>query len=205
MQVFYARVAMESLIPNECQEWIVFTKSLCLLCLFSTMLLAGNTIRDETAFHAGPAIAGFGRIATVKTDVPIPKDTELKIRFDVDKAAAPGTINRTFDSAARFINLHVAAGVPPEKIKIAIVVHGSASVDVTRQDFYKALNEDRGNASAAAIETLAKHQVQFYLCGQSAAYNDIGNADLLPGVKMALSAMTMHVLLDQDGYSLIPF
>ena len=55
------------------------------------------------------------------------------------------------------------------------------------------------------LQTLQENNVKFYLCGQSAAAQGIGKGDLLPGVKMALSAMTMHALLDQQGFSLNPF
>jgi len=47
--------------------------------------------------------------------------------------------------------------------------------------------------------------VRVILCGQTAAYYDISNDDLLPGVEMALSAMTAHALLQQEGYTLNPF
>jgi len=49
------------------------------------------------------------------------------------------------------------------------------------------------------------NQVKVYLCGQSAAYYDVKNTDLYKGVDMALSAMTAHALLQQQGYSLNPF
>jgi intracellular sulfur oxidation DsrE/DsrF family protein len=47
--------------------------------------------------------------------------------------------------------------------------------------------------------------VRIFVCGQSAAYYDVTTNDLLPGVEMALSAMTVHALLQQQGYSLNPF
>jgi intracellular sulfur oxidation DsrE/DsrF family protein len=47
--------------------------------------------------------------------------------------------------------------------------------------------------------------VQLLVCGQSAAYCDVKSDDLLPGVEMALSAMTAHALLQQQGYTLNPF
>ena len=39
----------------------------------------------------------------------------------------------------------------------------------------------------------------------SAAAQDVTNADLQPGVKMALSAITAHAELQRQGYSLNPF
>ena len=120
-------------------------------------------------------------------------------------AAEPDKINRTIESAARFINMHVAAGVPEKNIHLAIVVHGGAAFDLTSQEFFSAHKDGRTNASAAAIAQLQEHGVDFYLCGQSAAAQGITNADLLPGVKMALSAMTAHAVLQQQGYTINPF
>ena len=176
------------------------------LCIILGLALMASNVQDyETAFHKGPVIPEFGNIASVNSEVVIPKNSQLKVRFDVSAKAQEGEINRTFDSAARFVNLHVDIGVPLENISIAIVVHGGASVDVTRQDFYKALHNGEVNANIFANETLVKNRTRFFLCGQSAAFNEIDNSDLLPSVIMALSAMTMHALLGQQGYSLVPF
>ena len=41
------------------------------------------------------------------------------------------------------------------------------------------------------------HHVDIQLCGQSAARYDISASDLLPGVRLALSAMTAYAQLQQ--------
>jgi len=156
-------------------------------------------------FKTGPVFEDFGPTAPVQTDEAIPEDAQFRVAFDVATAAEPGKINRTIESAARFINMHVAAGVPEENIHLAIVVHGGASFDLTNQAFFAAHQDGKENASAAAIAQLQEHGVKFYLCGQSAAAHGIDNADLLPGVKMSLSAMTAHALLQQQGYTVNPF
>ena len=160
---------------------------------------------SDSPFQKGTVIPDFGNFATVESDVEIPAGTVLKVRFDVGRKARKNSINTTFDSVARFINLNVAAGIPAENLKVAIVVHGSAALDVTKQNFYGAKNEGQSNASEKAVETLLKHNVRFILCGQSAAYQGITKKDLLEGVKVAPSAMTMHALLDLEGFSLNPF
>jgi len=55
------------------------------------------------------------------------------------------------------------------------------------------------------LQDLMKNQVRVYLCGQSAAYYDISNDMLASGVKMALSAMTAHAVLQSKGYKVNPF
>ena len=179
--------------------------SVRLSCLFVLPLLVWPSPEDDV-FKPGNAIKEFGKIAAVESDVEIPKDTIFKVRFDVGQSNPKRPINRTFDSVARFINLKDAAGVPLENVHVAIVVHGSASLDVTQDDFYTNKYKDRKkNGSAEAIAQLQKHGVNFYICGQSAAYQGIEKKDLLPGVKVAHSAMTIHALLGQQGYSLNPF
>ena len=173
--------------------------------LLPLLALAQPASAQMENFRPGPVFQDFGPIAPVQTSEPLAKDTVFKISFDVAKAADPDKINRTIESAARFINMHVAAGVPEENIHLAVVVHGGASLDLTNQEFFAAHKDGAGNASAAAIAQLQDHGVTFHLCGQSAAAHGIDDSDLLPGVKMALSAMTAHALLQQQGFTINPF
>lgn len=159
----------------------------------------------DDVFKPGNAIKEYGKIAAVQSDVEIPSGTIFKVRFDVGEAFPNRPINRTFDSAARFINLKDATGVPLEDVRIAIVVHGSASLDVTQDEFYAKKRGVKTNGSAEVVAQLQKHGVKIYICGQSAAYSGIKKKDLLPGVKVAHSAMTVHALLGQQGYLLNPF
>jgi len=176
-----------------------------LVALLPLLALAQPAAAQMENFKTGPVFEDFGATAPVQMDEPIAKDTLFHIAFDVKDAAEPGKLNRTIESAARFINMQVAAGVPEENIHLAIVVHGGASFDLTSQEFFAAHKDGKENASAAAIAQLQQHGVEFHLCGQSAAAHGISNADLLPGVKMSLSAMTAHALLQQHGFTLNPF
>ena len=198
------------------------TKTLFLIaaaCIMSSVpALAG-----PEAFTSGQTIPEFGKIAEVKVDQPVYGHHKFKVVFDVSKQADAGELNRNLVSAARFINMHTAASVKEKNIKLAIVVHGGASKDVTNEAYYSASqdgasqdgasqdgasqdgNDKKTNANAALIKTLIDHGVEVYICGQSAAFYDIDNTDLLPDVKMALSAMTAHALLQQKGYTLNPF
>lgn len=175
------------------------------LALIGLSLAATPLAAQSAAFHPGPVFPGFGNVASVETTMEIPADAHFAIAFDTSTAAEPGAINRTLNAAARFINMHVEAGVPLENIRVAVVVHGSAGFDLTNAESYSAHYEGAENANAAAVEALIANNVQIILCGQSAAYYEIGVGDLLPGVDMALSAMTAHALLQQDGFTLNPF
>lgn len=160
---------------------------------------------QPSGFHPGPIFTEFGNVASVETTKALPADAAFAVAFDTSSRADVGEINRTLSSAARFINMHVEAGVPVENIRVAVVIHGQASLDLTNAEFYAARQEGAENATAPAIASLTAHGVQIILCGQTAAYYEIGNEDLLPGVDMALSAMTAHALLQQQGFTLNPF
>ena len=160
---------------------------------------------SDDVFKPGTVIEEFGKVADVDSDVEISDTTMFKVRFDIGRQSRPNSINQTFDSAARFINVNVAAGARAENIKLAIVVHGSAAIDVTKNSFYETKTDGRKNGSADALKILQQHNVEFFLCGQSAAYHGIKKTDLLEGVKLAPSAMTIHAILAQQDYALNPF
>lgn len=152
-------------------------------------------IADTHSFTTGPLIADFGPVVAVDVTMPIPDDASLRHSFDAARGAADGEPNRTLESAARFLNMHARAGIAVDRIELAVVVHGTAIHDVS--------GEATGNADLVAM--LLKHGVRIIVCGQSAASRGVAPDDLLPGVELALSAMTAHALLQQQGYTVNPF
>lgn len=169
------------------------------LVFLASVLLATEAHADQSRFSTGPVITAYGPVADVEGAAPLPADTHFKVVFDVSEGADPGTVNRGLESAARFLNMHARVGVPLENMRLAVVVRGSASRDLA---VHPRPGED--NANAALVAALIAAHVDIYLCGQSAAHNDIGASDLLPGVRLVLSAMTEHALLQQQGYTLNP-
>lgn len=161
---------------------------------------AGPALAGPEEFSGGPLIERFGRVAAVPDATALPASTRFKHAFDVAEAGQADVPNRSFDSVARFLNMHVRAGLAPESMQLAIVVHGGAAMDL--------LNAERlghDNPNAPLIAELIKAGVSITLCGQTAVFRDIEAGDLLPGVQLALSAMTAHALLQQQGYTLNPW
>ena len=159
-------------------------------------LSAAPALAGPGDFHPGPVLTEFGPVATVDSDVAIPAGHVFRVSYDTSKQSDDGALNRTLTGAARFLNMHVASGVPEGDIHLAIVVHGSAVRDVATET---------AGANTDLVAALLEHGARIYVCGQSAVWYDIGNDALLPGVNMALSAMTAHALLQADGYTLNPF
>lgn len=169
--------------------------ALCVECAFA----------GADAFHAGPLIPDYGPVATVDATMAIPSDMTLRLVFDNASGAGVGTPNAALISAARFLNMHAEAGIPVERIKVAIVLHGTAVHDVTAQEHYGEVYGGAANASAPLVAQLLGYGARIIVCGQSAAYQDVETNELLDGVEMAVSAMTAHAVLQHQGYALNPF
>ena len=182
-----------------------------ILGLLFLLLAAPAMAQDMSKFRTGPVFEDFGPHAPVDGMGPVPADTEFSVAFDVAKPAEEGARNRGFESAARFINMHAAASVDPDNIRIAVVVHGKASLDLLNDVAWAARQpageeeEAPDNPSSAMIRAMLDHGVRFILCGQSGTAYGIEQDDLIPGVETALSAMTAHALLQQRGYTVNPF
>lgn len=177
-------------------------RTLLTLVLLTAPAVAGA---QNAAFHPGPVFPEMAPIATIDSDMPIPAGTILRHVYDSSAATPPGTRSRVHETAARFVNVHAEAGVPETAIKVAVVAHGPAIVDLLTPAAYAVRHPGKANASAAAVAALVARNVGFYVCGQSAAAQGIAKSDLLPGVKMSLSASSAHALLQMQGYTLNPF
>ena len=150
---------------------------------------------DFSAFSTGPVFKEFGPVAAIDATMSIPDGARFRHSFDVSERAEDGKPNRTLVSAARFINMHARVGIDQDRIDLAVVVHGTAVHDVSGTE----------SGSEALVAALIDYGVRIIVCGQSAAYYDVSTRDLLPGVEMAISAMTAHALLQQQGYTINPF
>ena len=173
-----------------------------LILVFTINMGSANYAVD--AFSTGPVIKNFGQAAHVNSDIELDSNHKFNIAFDLGKQGAEDAPNRGMDSLARFINMHAKAGHKPANINLALVVHGKAAYDLLSTDKYEEQFLVK-NPNTDLMTELLKNQVTIYLCGQTAAYYGINNEDLHPGVKMALSAMTAHALLQQQGFTLNPF
>ena len=173
-------------------------------------IAAPLSAQDMSAFKTGPVFDGFGPHATIEGLEPFAADTEFSHSFDVAKAAEEGGRNRGFESAARFLNMHVANGVGPDNIRAAVVVHGPAVLDLLNDGGWSArqlatADGSLDNPSGPMVRAMLDHGVRFIVCGQSAAAQGITPDQLIEGVEMDLSAMTAHARLQQAGYTVNPF
>lgn len=174
------------------------------VCCFITLFGFSLSVSAQmSAFNYGPVISNFGKHAPVPNH-SVSEESEFKVAFDVASTGGTATLNRKFESLARFINMHAAAGVKKENIHLALVVHGNATLDLLNEASYRA-KYNASNPNEPLIKALQENNVRVILCGQSAAANAVKSSELIEGVEMQLSAMTAHALLQQKGYTVNPF
>jgi intracellular sulfur oxidation DsrE/DsrF family protein len=172
------------------------TVALAMALVFAPAAYAAG---PPAGFTYGPVIEHYGPVAAVPGAEALPANAHFKVVFDVSEAAAAGEVNGGLESVARFINMHARAGIPVANMQLAIVVRSGAVRDLTAHP-----QAGHDNPNAPLIAALIANHVDIYACGQAAAHANIHASDLLPGVKLALSAMTEFALLQQQGYTLNP-
>ncbi len=165
---------------------------------------------DVPTKRAPPTLV-FPRITSAGGVVALPNGVELPApgvthRLLIDATGAETTplgVNNHLEAAARAVNLYALAGVAPENVMIAVVVHGKATPMSLSAAAYQR-HAGKPSADAALIAELHAAGVRFYVCGQSLVRSGHAVTDVHEDVTVALSAMTKLVELQADGYGLIP-
>jgi len=137
------------------------------------------------------------------TEIPDP-NIDYKILFELTANNPDSTIkeiNESLDEVARVINLHIASGIPQKKIFPVIVVHaGALNALKSNEAFNKKYKIN--NPNIKLIHDLEKIGAKFIACGQAMAFLGISRDELLPEVKISLTAQTVISSYQLKGYIL---
>ncbi len=170
------------------------------------LLLGQIVMGQENQKIKGPVILGYGDTWVIdSSELKLDPNLKYHLIFDLYKKPEDASkVNASINTLARFINMHVNAGVGIEKIKVVAVIHGTAGNDMMQDEFhYKKYGVN--NPNAELIKKLSAAGVEFYLCGQTMHSRGLDRNLLLPEVKVALSAMTVIYAHTSKGYTLIKF
>ncbi|MDU8886857.1 DsrE family protein [Yeosuana sp. MJ-SS3] len=169
--------------------------------LFSLFVLAQQPKKVK-----GTIIKEYGKTFEIvnpeyKTEI----NSEFKVIFDVDKSPDDKSeVNKYIEVAANFLNMHAHAGMKPEQLNVAMTIHASAWKDVLNNEVYK---EKFGvaNPNLELINELSEAGVDIIICGQAAAKREMSRDDIIPNVKIALSATTALIQYQNQGYRFIKY
>jgi intracellular sulfur oxidation DsrE/DsrF family protein len=135
------------------------------------------------------------------TEVPDP-NRDYKLLFDIAERNPDSTskeINSGLDEVARVLNLHVASGVSPKRLFPVIIVYGKALEAVFTNEKYRQ-KHSVDNPNLKIIKDLQDAGARIIACGQAMAFRDVKKDEILPSVKITLSAQTVFSNYELQGY-----
>ena len=95
---------------------------------------------------------------------------------------------------------------------MAIILHGPATKAALSHEGFakhtKSYETDLGktkNPNLDLIRRLKEAGVNVYVCGQALAHHGFATTEVAPEVQVAVSAATVNINLQMDGYAYIPF
>jgi intracellular sulfur oxidation DsrE/DsrF family protein len=137
------------------------------------------------------------------TEIPDP-NKEYKLLFELVAKNPDSTsqeVNEGLDEVARVLNLHYASGIPLKNIIPVVVIHGPGlEVLKTNEAYQKRHKIDNPNLKLVA--DMEKIGTKFIACGQAMGFFNVQKADLLPQVKITLTAQTVLSNYQSQGYTL---
>jgi len=110
-------------------------------------------------------------------------------------------VNKGLVEIGRLINLHIAAGVPKAKLQVVVVTHSKALYALMNNEAFKKEFKD-DNPNLTLLNEIESAGTKFIACGQALQFLEIKNEELLPEVKIALSAKTAISTYRLKGYVL---
>ncbi len=149
----------------------------------------------------GPVIEPWGAVYDVEgLELPAPTDMDYRVLFEIaNTPEADAGVNPELNTVARFLNMHARAGVALDRMHVAVVMHGPAGRNLLADAPYRARYQ-HDNPNSGLVQALLGAGVEFYLCGQTAMSRGLPGDELIPGVTLALSAMTARAVLQARGY-----
>lgn len=150
-----------------------------------------------------PRIDGAGGVFAVPAEMPERNSVHRLVIDAAGDERTPAGLNRRLDAAARAVNLYALAGVPPESVKIAVVVHGKATAAVLSDEAFNA-KFGMANPDADLLAKLRRAGVEIHVCGQALMHQGYSLEEVHADVRVSLSAITKLASLQAAGYSLIP-
>lgn len=171
--------------------------------LFSFVFSIGIAQEEK---KAGPIITNYGKVWPIENpDYKTNLETEFKAVFDImDSPESLEDINKTIETAVRFLNMHAQSGVPKEQLKVTLVVHNKASKDIIHNEAYRS-RYGVDNPNYEMVKALMDAGTEIIFCGQSSKSQNFPKEDLIQGCKISLSAMTTLIQFQSEGYQLIKF
>lgn len=150
-----------------------------------------------------PKIEGHGKVVNLPAAKQQPRD-DSRLLIDITKGGEPDAVNPAIEKVCRFVNIYAGAGKKPASVRIAVVLHGDATLASLTPNAYATRFKTDGNPNEQLLRTLTDAGVEFFVCGQSLIGKGAKPEEVGPQVDVAVSALSALANLQADGYAYVP-
>ncbi len=178
--------------------------SMCIALLLTAVIaIAAAPVEPAGTTYHHPKVAKYGRVVRLPTASQQPRSGS-SIVVDITKGSDPTKLNAAIEKVSRFVNIYAGAGKDSAAVRIAVVLHGDATLASLNDDAYQRKFAIDANPNLSCIATLKEAGVEFYVCGQSLIGKGGHPHEVAEDVSVAVSALTSLVNLQADGFAYIP-
>ena len=149
-----------------------------------------------------PKIEKYGSVVALPTAEERPR-AGGKVVFDTTAAAPAGKPNRGLESAARLVNIYELEKLAADRPQIAVILHFNATAAALTDAAHAKTTAGGVNLNRELVEKLLANGVEVWVCGQSVIRGGHALADVLPGIRIAHSAMIFNLNRQTDGWATI--
>jgi intracellular sulfur oxidation DsrE/DsrF family protein len=184
--------------------------SVLIILASATVVTATDPMGTPLFVH--PVIKNYGGVVALPNADHQPR-ANAKVLLDITSDAKEGGVVKGLDRAALIVNQYALANVNLRSgLKLAVVLHGPATKAALSQEAYarhaKPYLKDLGkttNPDLELIRQLKQAGVDVFVCGQALAHQGYSTDSVAPEVTISLSAATVNINLQNDGFAYIPF
>jgi intracellular sulfur oxidation DsrE/DsrF family protein len=174
-----------------------------LLCIGFVLFISTSALAQTRIY---PLVKNYGGIYDIPYAEEKPDPSlEYNIVIEVERVSdSPDSLNWALNNVARLCNVHVMAGVKPEKLHVVLAIHGGAAYSAMNNEAYKSKYKV-SNPNLELFEQLERAGVKMFICGQSLIARKIDRTKLVPQVKIASSMLTTLTTYQLKGYAALKF
>jgi uncharacterized protein len=139
--------------------------------------------------------------------VTLQKKENIRVAYDVKDDVWEAGIGKALYYVRGLLQSYEAQGVPPRKLKISVVVHGTPAYWLLNEGAYRQYQNDpfSFNPNEKIVQDLVGLGVSVEICGSTMNSKGWTASDLLPGVTVVRDGYTRLIDLQQQGYAYIRF
>ena len=184
------------------------TRRFHVLHIASLLVLASTTVTTmcPAAEPTAPLQPQFPKIEKYGAVVSLPDAGERprpggKVVFDTTAAAPEGKPNRGLESAARLVNIFELEKLGQARPQIAVILHFQATAAALNDAAHAKAAAGASNPNRELVEKLVANGVEVWVCGQSVIRGGHSHDDVMPGIRIAHSAMIFNLNRQTDGWA----